>query len=248
MHACTHTHPHTDKHTHAHAHTLIHARTHRHTRTHSHTHTHTYSLIPEGLASLCVILQRIPEDFNVFQLIQEMRTHRHSAVQTKEQYELVHRAIAQLFEKQLMLLESPTNSELTDGMEEGSPEKSTQNSDEERWDTPPPKPPRIRSNQVEGDLKEEILQPPEPRPVPPILTPSPPSAFPTVTNVRQDNDRYHPKPILHVLRWSVTAFFAPDCDDSEDLPPPVPERTAESFLMATGASLLCPATRGQQRL
>uniref|UniRef100_A0A671LZL9 protein-tyrosine-phosphatase n=1 Tax=Sinocyclocheilus anshuiensis TaxID=1608454 RepID=A0A671LZL9_9TELE len=142
---------------------------------------------------------RIPEDFNVFQLIQEMRTHRHSAVQTKEQYELVHRAIAQLFEKQLMLLESPTNSELTDGMEEGSPEKSTQNSDEERWDTPPPKPPRIRSNQVEGDLKEEILQPPEPRPVPPILTPSPPSAFPTVTNVRQDNDRYHPKPILHVL-------------------------------------------------
>uniref|UniRef100_A0A8C1PWJ6 protein-tyrosine-phosphatase n=1 Tax=Cyprinus carpio TaxID=7962 RepID=A0A8C1PWJ6_CYPCA len=132
---------------------------------------------------------RIPEDFNVFQLIQEMRTQRHSAVQTKEQYELVHRVIAQLFEKQLRLLERPTNSELTDGM----------NSDEERWDTPPPKPPRIRSNQAEGDMKEEILQPPEPRPVPPILTPSPPSAFPTVTNARQDNDRYHPKPILHVL-------------------------------------------------
>lgn len=34
----------------------------------------------------------------------------------QEQYELVHRAIAQLFEKQLLLLESPTNSELTDGM------------------------------------------------------------------------------------------------------------------------------------
>ncbi|XP_072528639.1 tyrosine-protein phosphatase non-receptor type 12 isoform X2 [Salminus brasiliensis] len=142
---------------------------------------------------------RIPEDFNVFQLIQEMRTQRHSAVQTKEQYELVHRAIAQLFEKQLLHLESPTNSELTDGMDEGSPEKPSQNSDEERWDTPPPKPPRIRSSQVEGDVKEEILQPPEPRPVPPILTPSPPSAFPTVTNVRQDNDRYHPKPVLHVL-------------------------------------------------
>ncbi len=55
------------------------------------------------------------------------------------------------------------------------------------------------SNQAEGDVKEEILQPPEPRPVPPILTPSPPSALPTVTNARQDNDRYHPKPILHVL-------------------------------------------------
>ncbi|XP_050964085.1 tyrosine-protein phosphatase non-receptor type 12 isoform X1 [Labeo rohita] len=157
---------------------------------------------------------RIPEDFNVFQLIQEMRTQRHSAVQTKEQYELVHRAIAQLFQKQLMLLESPTNSELTDGMEEGSPEKPGQNSDEERWDTPPPKPPRIRSNQVEGDVKEEILQPPEPHPVPPILTPSPPSAFPTVTNVRQDNDRYHPKPILHVLASDQN----PDLNENYDKP------------------------------
>ncbi|XP_062850388.1 tyrosine-protein phosphatase non-receptor type 12 isoform X2 [Trichomycterus rosablanca] len=142
---------------------------------------------------------RIPEDFNVFQLIQEMRTQRHSAVQTKEQYELVHRAIAQLFEKQLLLLESPTNSELTDGMDEGSPEKPSQNSDEDQWDTPPPKPPRIRSSQLEGDVREEILQAPEPRPVPPILTPSPPSAFPTVSDVRQENDRYHPKPVLHML-------------------------------------------------
>ncbi|XP_064814950.1 tyrosine-protein phosphatase non-receptor type 12-like [Oncorhynchus masou masou] len=80
-----------------------------------------------------------------------------------------------------------------------SPEKAGHHSDEERWDTPPPKPPRVRSSQLEGDVKEEILQPPEPRPVPPILTPSPPSAFPTVTNVRQDNDRYHPKPVIHVL-------------------------------------------------
>ncbi|KAG9280658.1 tyrosine-protein phosphatase non-receptor type 12 isoform X1 [Astyanax mexicanus] len=158
---------------------------------------------------------RIPEDFNVFQLIQEMRTQRHSAVQTKEQYELVHRAIAQLFEKQLLHLESPTNSELTDGMDECSPEKPSQNSDEERWDTPPPKPPRIRSSQVEGDVKEEILQPPEPRPVPPILTPSPPSAFPTVTNVRQDNDRYHPKPVLHMLATEQD----PDLNKNYSKPP-----------------------------
>ncbi|KAL8219265.1 UNVERIFIED_CONTAM: hypothetical protein K2H54_017020 [Gekko kuhli] len=52
---------------------------------------------------------------------------------------------------------------------------------------------------VEGDVKEEILQPPEPHPVPPILTPSPPSAYPTVTTVWQDNDRYHPKPVLHIV-------------------------------------------------
>lgn len=55
------------------------------------------------------------------------------------------------------------------------------------------------SSQAEGDVQEEILQAPEPRPVPPILTPSPPSAFPTVSDVRQENDRYHPKPVLHLL-------------------------------------------------
>uniref|UniRef100_A0A8C9QV06 protein-tyrosine-phosphatase n=1 Tax=Scleropages formosus TaxID=113540 RepID=A0A8C9QV06_SCLFO len=51
---------------------------------------------------------KIPEDFSVFRLIQEMRTQRHSAVQTKEQYELVHRAIAQLFAQQLEQLEGPS--------------------------------------------------------------------------------------------------------------------------------------------
>ncbi|XP_036183536.1 tyrosine-protein phosphatase non-receptor type 12 isoform X12 [Myotis myotis] len=71
--------------------------------------------------------------------------------------------------------------------------------DSDKQDSPPPKPPRTRSCLVEGDAKEEILQPPEPHPVPPILTPSPPSAFPTVTTVWQDNDRYHPKPVLHVV-------------------------------------------------
>ncbi|OWK06361.1 PTPN12, partial [Cervus elaphus hippelaphus] len=71
--------------------------------------------------------------------------------------------------------------------------------DHDKQDSPPPKPPRTRSCLVEGDAKEEILQPPEPHPVPPILTPSPPSAFPTVTTVWQDNDRYHPKPVLHMV-------------------------------------------------
>lgn len=34
----------------------------------------------------------------------------------QEQYELVHKAIAQLFEKQLEVLESPTNAQIHDGM------------------------------------------------------------------------------------------------------------------------------------
>lgn len=163
---------------------------------------------------------KIPEDFNVFRLIQEMRTQRHSAVQTKEQYELVHKAIAQLFEKQLQLLESPTNTQIHDGMVESSPDKASHPSGEDRWDTPPPKPPRIRSSQAEGDVKEEILQPPEPHPVPPILTPSPPSAFPTVTNVRQDNDRYHPKPVIHVLSTTQNK----DTDQQQNQSEPSPNK------------------------
>ncbi|XP_030413038.1 tyrosine-protein phosphatase non-receptor type 12 isoform X3 [Gopherus evgoodei] len=142
---------------------------------------------------------KIPEEFNVFNLIQDMRTQRHSAVQTKEQYELVHRAIAQLFEKQLKKYESCTDWKIADGVNETSTEKTVNSIDLEKQDSPPPKPPRTRSCLVEGDVKEEILQPPEPHPVPPILTPSPPSAYPTVTTVWQDNDRYHPKPVLHIV-------------------------------------------------
>uniref|UniRef100_A0A452EJC4 Tyrosine-protein phosphatase non-receptor type 12 n=1 Tax=Capra hircus TaxID=9925 RepID=A0A452EJC4_CAPHI len=141
---------------------------------------------------------KIPEEFNVFNLIQEMRTQRHSAVQTKEQYELVHRAIAQLFEKQLQLYEIHGTQKITDGNEVNT-ENMISSIDHDKQDSPPPKPPRTRSCLVEGDAKEEILQPPEPHPVPPILTPSPPSAFPTVTTVWQDNDRYHPKPVLHMV-------------------------------------------------
>ncbi|XP_043727527.1 tyrosine-protein phosphatase non-receptor type 12 isoform X2 [Cervus elaphus] len=142
---------------------------------------------------------KIPEEFNVFNLIQEMRTQRHSAVQTKEQYELVHRAIAQLFEKQLQLYEIHGTQKITDGVNEVNTENMISSIDHDKQDSPPPKPPRTRSCLVEGDAKEEILQPPEPHPVPPILTPSPPSAFPTVTTVWQDNDRYHPKPVLHMV-------------------------------------------------
>ncbi|NWI17605.1 PTN12 phosphatase, partial [Crypturellus soui] len=153
---------------------------------------------------------KIPEEFNVFNLIQEMRTQRHSAVQTKEQYELVHRAIAQLFEKQLQKYERSADWTIADGVDENNTEDVVSSSEAEKQDSPPPKPPRTRSCLVEGDAKEEILQPPEPQPVPPILTPSPPSAYPTVTTVWQDNDRYHPKPVLHV----VPSEHSPDLNEN----------------------------------
>ncbi|KAM9312895.1 tyrosine-protein phosphatase non-receptor type 12 [Gastrophryne carolinensis] len=160
--------------------------------------------------------RRIPEEFNVFSLIQEMRTQRHSAVQTKEQYELVHRAIAQLFEKQLQVYEDESR-KIVDGLEVNA-DGHTGSSENEKMDSPPPKPPRIRSCLVEGDVKEEILQPPEPRPVPPILTPSPPSSFPTVTTVWQDSDRYHPKPVLHVVSSETATDMNENYSKSQDVP------------------------------
>uniref|UniRef100_H0XVP9 Tyrosine-protein phosphatase non-receptor type 12 n=1 Tax=Otolemur garnettii TaxID=30611 RepID=H0XVP9_OTOGA len=143
---------------------------------------------------------KIPEEFNVFNLIQEMRTQRHSAVQTKEQYELVHRAIAQLFEKQLQLYEIHGDQKIADGVFNIINNLSLIFFIEVvGGSNPQPRPTKQQCCLVEGDAKEEILQPPEPHPVPPILTPSPPSAFPTVTTVWQDNDRYHPKPVLHMV-------------------------------------------------
>ncbi|KAL4612703.1 tyrosine-protein phosphatase non-receptor type 12-like [Arapaima gigas] len=177
---------------------------------------------------------KIPEDFSVFRLIQEMRTQRHSAVQTKEQYELVHRAIAQLFEQQLEQLEGPSLCHLSDRLDEASLEQPDGNSDDDAVDCPPPKPPRVRSAGLEeGDIREEILQPPEPHPVPPILTPSPPSSLPTVTNVLQDSDRYHPKPVLHMLGSEQEAgreeapVKPPGCNPSH---PGGPERRLERKL------------------
>ncbi|XP_012585430.1 PREDICTED: tyrosine-protein phosphatase non-receptor type 22 isoform X2 [Condylura cristata] len=46
----------------------------------------------------------IPENFNVFSLIQEMRTQRPSFVQTQEQYELVYKAVLELFKRQLEII------------------------------------------------------------------------------------------------------------------------------------------------
>lgn len=59
--------------------------------------------------------------------------------------------------------------------------------------------------------------------MPPILTPSPPSAFPTVSDVRQENDRYHPKPVLHLL----ASEHEPDLNEnysggSQSVPAPSP--------------------------
>ncbi|XP_016078789.1 PREDICTED: tyrosine-protein phosphatase non-receptor type 22 [Miniopterus natalensis] len=53
---------------------------------------YTWMLLKDGI---------IPENFSVFSLIQEMRTQRPSLVQTQEQYELVYKAVTELFKRQM---------------------------------------------------------------------------------------------------------------------------------------------------
>ncbi|KAM7053867.1 tyrosine-protein phosphatase non-receptor type 22 isoform 1-T1 [Molossus nigricans] len=53
---------------------------------------YTWMLLKDGI---------IPENFSVFALIQEMRTQRPSLVQTQEQYELVYKAVLELFKRQM---------------------------------------------------------------------------------------------------------------------------------------------------
>ncbi|XP_070696036.1 tyrosine-protein phosphatase non-receptor type 22 [Pempheris klunzingeri] len=60
---------------------------------------HTWNLLKK---------QMITPDFNIYDLVQNMRTQRPSLVQTKEQYELVYRTIKLLFETYLQTMDAQT--------------------------------------------------------------------------------------------------------------------------------------------
>ncbi|XP_044094881.1 tyrosine-protein phosphatase non-receptor type 22 isoform X2 [Neovison vison] len=56
---------------------------------------YTWMLLKDGI---------LPENFSIFSLIQEMRTQRPSFVQTQEQYELVYKAVLELFKRQMEVI------------------------------------------------------------------------------------------------------------------------------------------------
>ncbi|XP_062396888.1 tyrosine-protein phosphatase non-receptor type 22 [Sardina pilchardus] len=97
--------------------------------------------------------QCIPENFSIYDLVQDMRTQRPSVVQTKEQYALVYRAVQFLFENHLEALESSC-----------SPEPEEVNL--------PPSPITPDFSSDLSDLSETEVEPhiePEPRLMQPVL-------------------------------------------------------------------------------
>ncbi|XP_069489467.1 tyrosine-protein phosphatase non-receptor type 22 isoform X2 [Ambystoma mexicanum] len=62
---------------------------------------YTWKLLKDGI---------IPENFDIYSLILEMRSQRPSLVQTKEQYELIHKAVIQLFKMHLDHLNATSGS------------------------------------------------------------------------------------------------------------------------------------------
>uniref|UniRef100_UPI00358EDAC0 tyrosine-protein phosphatase non-receptor type 12-like n=1 Tax=Myxine glutinosa TaxID=7769 RepID=UPI00358EDAC0 len=126
--------------------------------------------------------QKITDKFRVFKIVEEMRKQRPSAVQTKEQYELVHWAVAELFKRRIHKIESRANTN-TLLRNEASRHGKTRSAPKED-DDPPPKPPRIRNSaKDDGEAMEEILQPPLPIPVPPVLAPSSSPGLHTISSV-----------------------------------------------------------------
>ncbi|CAN7989109.1 unnamed protein product [Ixodes hexagonus] len=81
---------------------------------------------------------KLNDAFSLYQIIREMRMQRIAMVQTKEQYVLVHRVVAALFEQQLRVIDSHTYENLDEdgeplmgkGPPEGNGEKIYENLDE----------------------------------------------------------------------------------------------------------------------
>ncbi|XP_030623542.1 tyrosine-protein phosphatase non-receptor type 22 [Chanos chanos] len=108
----------------------------------------------------------IPENFSIFNLVQEMRTQRPSVVQTKEQYELVYRAIKFLFERYLQMLEPSLNKEKV--MDATSPVLSSA-SDSDLSDLSEPEPEPQPEQEPEPEPEPESLPKPEPEPEPVVM-------------------------------------------------------------------------------
>ncbi|XP_061591348.1 tyrosine-protein phosphatase non-receptor type 22 isoform X2 [Cololabis saira] len=249
--------------------------------------------------ALCVIdytwnllrKQMISSDFNVYSLVETMRTQRPSVVQTKEQYLLVYRTIKLLFQQYLHPMDAPTwqnevtamaavaESELSDLSKElDNMPQHPRLLDEEmsallRLHTPlpsaaengPDERPMSVSKPLQTSQKlpavedgsddmSSLLQPPSPDVAKAIChmvedpyfdSPmSSPSSEETAASSPEDTDwtqsplNSGPALLLNdqTLKFDSTASDVLD----EEAPPPLPERTPESYVLAMNAEVPDP--------
>ncbi|XP_020636237.3 tyrosine-protein phosphatase non-receptor type 22 isoform X10 [Pogona vitticeps] len=191
---------------------------------------YTWSLLKDGI---------LPMNFSIFNMIQEMRTQRPLLVQTQEQYKLVYDAVIELFKRQLE--EFSRNSDAT-AMESETHQRATQASQALKrlsrklrhqpctWSSEDPYFSSLSS--------DEPCSPALPAPaVSPIESVSSVSSAVDLTDqsldsTSLDHSLYSSQAQnTHLLDAMVSSHQTGSPQLDEDNPPPLPERTPESFII-----------------
>ncbi|XP_061758921.1 tyrosine-protein phosphatase non-receptor type 22 isoform X2 [Nerophis ophidion] len=206
---------------------------------------YTWNLLRTGL---------ITSDFNVCDLVRTMRTQRPSVVQTKEQYELVYSIIGVLFDRYLQSMDA--QSRVTEREDERKQQPICDEdlnlpvSQEHEILTSVPESPVVT---VETDKEEYRVQaenieddPVSPN-LPKLTVEDPYFHSPQFDHIPQVNKRWTVGPIIskptlspnhHTMASHSSSF--PGAHTDEDIPPPLPERTPESYQLAVHTDI--PAT------
>ncbi|RVE70966.1 hypothetical protein OJAV_G00069780 [Oryzias javanicus] len=238
--------------------------------------------------------QMITSDFNIFTLVQDMRTQRPSVVQTKEQYLLVYRTIRVLFQRYLDCMEPDLSQNKVPELPESEPELSDLSDDSEftpdhhhllgeddLWNPshlptlpevlitthnfntePRTSPKRVHTDQrvpAEESVHEngDVLS----RSTPPakvaaeaicLMVEDPyfdtPLSSPSSEEAPAEDSTWTHSPIFKtpslLLNDETLKSNSPASDSiSGESPPPLPERTPESFVLAVNEELQDPCER-----
>ncbi|XP_061779367.2 tyrosine-protein phosphatase non-receptor type 22 isoform X1 [Nerophis lumbriciformis] len=204
---------------------------------------YTWNLLRTGL---------ITSDFNVCDLVRTMRTQRPSVVQTKEQYELVYSIIGVLFDRYLQSMDA--RSRVT-GTIDRDDERKQQPICDEDLNIPVSQEHEILTSAPESLVvreetdKEEcrvqaakIEDDPVSPNLPKVTVEDPYFHSPGFDNIPRVNKRWTVGPIIskpslplyhHTMESHSSPFTGAHTD--EDVPPPLPERTPESYHLAVHA-------------
>ncbi|KYO36199.1 tyrosine-protein phosphatase non-receptor type 22 isoform A [Alligator mississippiensis] len=151
----------------------------------------------------------VPVNFSIFSLIQEMRTQRPSIVQTKEQYELVYDAVIELFKRHINTFTVQESYAAAEIRMTRPVAKAHVNPLTEIYALRIPN----CSGPEEGEIHVASVLPSDP------VTGSTPAHRPLPQQIRPQDGME-----------TSSLMASPDPDD--DIPPPLPERTPESFIVA----------------